>query len=226
MIEIWRLNPPTIRLLLNIVCSLTTQKPQILFITALCEENTPGERTKANVKCHAITSVCVLQINSFNHMQSYMHIIYFFIIVAHVIISFFQTREGNPKKDEDSINGRTDTMAYPSYTSKTPPTWVSLQCISRIMDTITTPTCITARAWRTCRDACRGRILVVRYWPTTYTHIIQDHFTGTGAIIRLPQCRWSNPEYEQKEHINSLGTHRIITTKQVIKIACIFYGMY
>ena len=26
------------------------------------------------------------------------------------------------------------------------------------------------------------------------THILQGYFTGTGAIIWLPQCQWSNPE--------------------------------
>ena len=26
-----------------------------------------------------------------------------------------------------------------------------------------------------------------------FTHIFQGSFTGTGAIIRLPQCQWSNP---------------------------------
>ena len=27
-----------------------------------------------------------------------------------------------------------------------------------------------------------------------FTHILQDYFTGTVAIIWLPQCQWSNPE--------------------------------
>ena len=27
-----------------------------------------------------------------------------------------------------------------------------------------------------------------------FPHILQDYFTGTGAIIWLPQCYWSNPE--------------------------------
>ena len=40
-------------------------------------------------------------------------------------------------------------------------------------------------------------------WVTKYfvvdlynrlTHILQDCFTGTGAIMWLPQCQWSNPE--------------------------------
>ena len=27
-----------------------------------------------------------------------------------------------------------------------------------------------------------------------FTHILQGSFTGTGAIIWLPQCQWGNPE--------------------------------
>ena len=27
-----------------------------------------------------------------------------------------------------------------------------------------------------------------------YIYIIQGYFTGTGVILRLPQCQWSNPE--------------------------------
>ena len=27
-----------------------------------------------------------------------------------------------------------------------------------------------------------------------FTHILQCYITGTGAILRLPQCQWSNPE--------------------------------
>ena len=27
-----------------------------------------------------------------------------------------------------------------------------------------------------------------------FTHILQDYFTSTGAILRLPRCQWSNPE--------------------------------
>ena len=29
---------------------------------------------------------------------------------------------------------------------------------------------------------------------TDLTHILQGYFTGTGAILGLPQCQWSNPE--------------------------------
>ena len=36
-----------------------------------------------------------------------------------------------------------------------------------------------------------------------FTHILQGYFTGTGAIIRLPQWQWSNPEgYGQMYHMN------------------------
>ena len=27
-----------------------------------------------------------------------------------------------------------------------------------------------------------------------FTHILQGYFTGTGAILWLPQCQWSDPE--------------------------------
>ena len=35
---------------------------------------------------------------------------------------------------------------------------------------------------------CCGLVLI------QYTHILQGYFTGTGAIIGLPQCQWRNPE--------------------------------
>ena len=31
-------------------------------------------------------------------------------------------------------------------------------------------------------------------WCDLFTHVIQGYFTGTGAIIGLSQCQWSNPE--------------------------------
>ena len=30
--------------------------------------------------------------------------------------------------------------------------------------------------------------------PVDFTHIPQDGFTGTGAILRLRQCQWRNPD--------------------------------
>ena len=37
-----------------------------------------------------------------------------------------------------------------------------------------------------------------------FTHILQGYFTGTGAIVWLPQCQWSNPEgYDLMDHMNS-----------------------
>ena len=34
-------------------------------------------------------------------------------------------------------------------------------------------------------------------------HILQSYFTGTGAIMWLPQCQWSNSEgYENTSHMN------------------------
>ena len=53
------------------------------------------------------------------------------------------------------------------------------------------------------------------WMPVSFTHILQDYFTGTGAILRLPQCQWSNPEgYGSIDPKNLLGTHDIITTKE------------
>ena len=51
----------------------------------------------------------------------------------------------------------------------------------------------------------------------SFTHILQDYFTGTGAILRLPQCQWSNPKgYGSIDPQNLLGTHNIIATKESI----------
>ena len=56
-----------------------------------------------------------------------------------------------------------------------------------------------------------------------FTHIRQGDFTGTGAIIRLPQCHWSNPEeYGQTSHINLQYNHSNV--KQII-IVCIYCGI-
>ena len=46
------------------------------------------------------------------------------------------------------------------------------------------------------------------------THILQGCFTGTGAIIWLPQCQWSNPEgYGQRCCMNPQRTDDITTNK-------------
>ena len=50
------------------------------------------------------------------------------------------------------------------------------------------------------------------YVSTNFTHILQGYFTGTGAILWLPQCQWSNPEgYGLTLYMNVQGT--INTTK-------------
>ena len=54
-------------------------------------------------------------------------------------------------------------------------------------------------------------------WPSTSkatygTHILQCCFTGTGAIKRLPQCQWSNPEeYGKTDDMNPLRNYDITT---------------
>ena len=40
------------------------------------------------------------------------------------------------------------------------------------------------------------------------THILQGSFTGTGAILWLPQCQWGNPEgYGKTDHHYSKTNH-------------------
>ena len=36
--------------------------------------------------------------------------------------------------------------------------------------------------------------VLFRYGTGQFAHILQGYFTGTGAIIWLPQCQWCNPE--------------------------------
>ena len=52
-------------------------------------------------------------------------------------------------------------------------------------------------------------------------HIHQGCFTGTGAIVRLPQCQWSKPDGYGKI------SQCITTTKHSkAKTVCIFLGIY
>ena len=54
-----------------------------------------------------------------------------------------------------------------------------------------------------------------------FIHIHQGCFAGTGAIVRLPQCQWSNPDgYGEISQC-------ITTTKHSkAKTVCIFLGIY
>ena len=62
---------------------------------------------------------------------------------------------------------------------------------------------------------CYGFVLV------DFTHILQDHFTSTGAIIRLPQCQWSNPEgYGWINLMNLQCAGNVITAKQITTKMC------
>ena len=40
------------------------------------------------------------------------------------------------------------------------------------------------------------RVVVVlsSFYVDLFTYILQGYFTGTEAIIWLPQCQWRNPE--------------------------------
>ena len=54
-----------------------------------------------------------------------------------------------------------------------------------------------------------------------FIHIHYACFTGTGAIVRLPQCQWSKPDGYGKI------SQCIITTKHSkAKTECIFLGIY
>ena len=54
-----------------------------------------------------------------------------------------------------------------------------------------------------------------------FSHIHQDCFAGTGAIVRLPQCQWSKPDGYGKI------SQCITTTKHSkAKTVCIFLGIY
>ena len=54
-----------------------------------------------------------------------------------------------------------------------------------------------------------------------FIHIHQGCFAGTGAIVRLPQCQWSNPDGYGKI------SQCITTTKHSkAKTVCIFLGIY
>ena len=49
---------------------------------------------------------------------------------------------------------------------------------------------------RLCCDLlfCGYAIIHIEFKWYIYAHILQGYFTGTGAIVRLPQCQWSKPE--------------------------------
>ena len=54
-----------------------------------------------------------------------------------------------------------------------------------------------------------------------FFHIHQGCFAGTGAIVRLPQCQWSKPDWYGKI------SQCITTTKHSkAKTVCIFLGIY
>ena len=54
-----------------------------------------------------------------------------------------------------------------------------------------------------------------------FIHIHQGCFAGTGAIVRLPQCQWSKPDWYGKI------SQCITTTKHSkAKTVCIFLGIY
>ena len=51
-----------------------------------------------------------------------------------------------------------------------------------------------------------------------YAHILQGYFTGTGAIVRLPQCQWSKPE-----GYGYIDRHLTTTKHSKARTVCILY---
>ena len=57
-----------------------------------------------------------------------------------------------------------------------------------------------------------------------FNRILQGCFTGTGAIIGLPQCQWSNPEgYGLIYHISPLGVVNLIAAIQSKTKLCAYF---
>ena len=54
-----------------------------------------------------------------------------------------------------------------------------------------------------------------------FIHIHQGCFAGTGAIVRLPQCQWSEPDGYGK-----IGQCITTTKHSKAKTVCIFLGIY
>ena len=54
-----------------------------------------------------------------------------------------------------------------------------------------------------------------------FIHIHQGCFTGTGAIVRLPQCQWSKPDGYGK-----ISQYITTTKHSKAKTVCIFLGIY
>ena len=74
-------------------------------------------------------------------------------------------------------------------------------------------------------------LLVLVFLCDTFTHILQGYFTGTGAIIGLPLCLWSNPEgYDcpnaHEVTLKDMDKFYIYQTTIKHKPMCIICGMY
>ena len=72
-------------------------------------------------------------------------------------------------------------------------------------------------------------VLLWSYYQFLVSHIIclfplifQGCFTGTGAIVRLPQCRWSNPE--GYGYITVIGSYLITAKHNELLTMCIILG--
>ena len=104
----------------------------------------------------------------------------------------------------------------------------------------------TALSWRlakACRQGCAQRLwkslsrassshgspccityqFVAVWYQSMFTSIPQGYYTGTGAIVGLPQCQWSNPEESIGKCIISYettGTNDITTYTTKLCVYC------
>ena len=72
-----------------------------------------------------------------------------------------------------------------------------------------------------CALLCCGHVIVHNEFTWSIIYIRQGCFAGTGAIVRLPQCRWSKPDGYGK--ISQCIT---ITKHSKAKTVCIFLWIY
>ena len=69
-------------------------------------------------------------------------------------------------------------------------------------------------------------LVLSRYTWFEFAHILQGCFTGTGAILWLPQCQWSNPEEYGHIYMGLFSQYLTTTRHHQAWDMCIIYGMY
>ena len=83
--------------------------------------------------------------------------------------------------------------------------WLAMKCL--IQEILYTYFCDIYRGCS--KNYALDVLLSAFFWgevPVCFIHVLQGYFTGTGAIMWLPQCQWSNPEVcGWISHMNPLG---------------------